>query len=834
MINPEVQPLFQRAATSAAARRTAYGLMVLQLVALCALAYRFELEPGLHLAPLLALLTGGFILHSGLPERWRTPFFLLLSLAGLALFTSIPHALMTGLAGAGILLAARGVPGPWWRYLILAMPLLGLIGLVFWQPTWMAPHFIVLSTLGSMFMFRLSIFLYDRHTQKDRRPFTEDLTYFFMIPNMALLLFPAVDYSTFQRKRYDSEALLIYKKGVQWLTLGLFHLVVYRFFYFYLHKPVTEVRDLLGFAQYALVNYLLIVRLSGIFHTAVGALCLFGYNLHPVFNQYFLASGFSDLWRRINIYFREYLVKVFYYPLYFRIRHWGNATAVVVTILVLFGLTWLLHSFQWFWLKGKFPLRDVDAVFWGLFGLLVAANALLEMRRGRQSGRLHPLGTAMTMSARILGMLTFMSILWSLWSAPSLRDWMVPVRVALSSPVAQWAQLLGILVIAWTLATALYRASLRFPISDFLFPQPQTRRATGWALTMLFGLSLIQPGPASQWLSQTTGWDLSGLQTARLQEADERKRIEGYYSDILVGNDLTDPLADWTAKAPEKFTASDAKIFTEDFRHIAKRPNVHFIFKGQPFTVNRWGMRDKDYERTPPAGTIRVMLMGGSFVVGSGVADEDIFDRHLEDSLNQLADHPPYELLNFSTASYDLIDCIIQMEVEELQDFKADYLFFFSHGIDGSKSIRDMARNAMAGRPAPYPYLEDIQQRAGIRQGMTEEEMALLLEPFTMEILEKSYQYLYDLCQSYDIRPYWIYWPPIAMRDDALKEKEPVMAMVRRMGYEMIDLAGIYDGYKQRELTVSVFDMHPNPLGHQLVAEALFRELREKPLVLRR
>ena len=58
------------------------------------------------------------------------------------------------------------------------------------------------------------------------------------------------------------------------------------------------------------------------------------------------------------------MMKVFYYPTYFKLRKLGETKALVLATLFVFVVTWFLHSYQWFWLRGSFPVIWQDAVFW--------------------------------------------------------------------------------------------------------------------------------------------------------------------------------------------------------------------------------------------------------------------------------------------------------------------------------------------------------------------------------------------------------------------------------------------------------------------------------------
>ena len=80
--------------------------------------------------------------------------------------------------------------------------------------------------LGSMFMFRLIVYLYDlRH---DTAPFSlsRSLAYFFLLPNVCFPLFPVVDFKTFRRTYFDADAARIYQTGVDWMVRGVIHLIL--------------------------------------------------------------------------------------------------------------------------------------------------------------------------------------------------------------------------------------------------------------------------------------------------------------------------------------------------------------------------------------------------------------------------------------------------------------------------------------------------------------------------------------------------------------------------------------------------------------------------------
>jgi hypothetical protein len=98
--------------------------------------------------------------------------------------------------------------------------------------------------LGSMFMFRLAIYLYDIRHGVEPGPLTRTMAYFFMVPNVAFPLFPVVDYKTYVRTYFDDDGLAdLTRRGLRWIARGLLHLVLYRIIYHHMTMDLTEVRN---------------------------------------------------------------------------------------------------------------------------------------------------------------------------------------------------------------------------------------------------------------------------------------------------------------------------------------------------------------------------------------------------------------------------------------------------------------------------------------------------------------------------------------------------------------------------------------------------------------
>ena len=210
--------------------------------------------------------------------------------------------------------------------------------------------------LGSMFMFRLIIYLYELRREAARPPLAVTVAYFFPFQNVCFLFFPILDFRTFRDSYRSDFRWRDAQAGLVFVVRGLSHLLAYRVVKYYLLPSPHQLGDLPHLALFLAANYALYLHVSGYFHIVTGLFHLFGFGLPRTHHNYFLASSFTDIWRRINIQWKEFMAKLFFFPAFFAARRWGTRAAVVVAALWVFLATWLLHS-----LPGVLDRREVPA-----------------------------------------------------------------------------------------------------------------------------------------------------------------------------------------------------------------------------------------------------------------------------------------------------------------------------------------------------------------------------------------------------------------------------------------------------------------------------------------
>jgi alginate O-acetyltransferase complex protein AlgI len=413
---PAVDPRIQHTTPNPAK----YVALAGQLGLLLAVFSLFNLESA-GFGRLLGGIFAAFLVHYWLPFRWKEPFWVAASLAGSFWLLDAKSALLLIAAGLGFFLILRSTIALRWRILSVAAVFAALayfrVGKALPIPAAFYPVF------GAIFMFRMMIYAYDVAHSRERPQLLPFLSYFFLLPNYYFTLFPVIDFQTMRRSYFQRDIHKIAQQGIHWMARGAVQLALYRLVvYFndaYLPDRVTTFHALVATM---VLTYLAYLNVVGQFHLIVGLLHLFGYDLPETNRRYLLASSLADFWRRANIYWKDFMVKIVYFPVYFRLRKSGDLRAQIVATVAVFVITWALHIYQSFWLIGQSTMSWQDTIFWIMLGSMVLVN-LLDERRRKPRRRLPPWQARSLHAVKVAGTFTFVVTVWSMWSSPSLNSW---------------------------------------------------------------------------------------------------------------------------------------------------------------------------------------------------------------------------------------------------------------------------------------------------------------------------------------------------------------------------------------------------------------------------
>lgn len=573
------------------------ALSQLALVALVVHLYQIE---GAPFQKVMVATAAGFVVSMILPLAYRLTFFTALSVATIFWVLGPVDAAWLMALGLALIGVCHLPIAMAWR--VLALIVVGAVLAVFragWGGTpWSGA---VWPILGSMFMFRTVLYLRAVGAGQAEKGWSGSLAYFFMLPNVAFPLFPVIDYQTFRRTYFDRAESAIYEQGLLWIARGVLHLVLYRFIYYNVLNDPADVVRLSDLVQYMLGTFLLYLKVSGQFHLIVGLLHLFGFRLPETHKLYYLEHSFTELWRRINIYWTDFMMKVVFYPAYFKLKKLGPAAGVGLATAAVFFTTWILHSYQWFWLRGGFPLTAPDILFWGILGALVVRGALQELKGAKAPKR--AAGWSLKLGLKAVTTFAMFCFLWSLWSTESVGQWIWTLRAATNIDAV------GVVLVVLVIGTLLLLGGRDWEAAKASGPswlafarKPMTRTFA----PLVFLLAIAQPAVQELAPAKVEG-ALKSLQTTGLNAQDAARKHRGYYEQLDVRGALNAPgqdeaaAANWKAPADMGFIRERDDLVSRDLY-----PSVHLVWNGKPFSTNSWGMRDQEYAREKPAGTLRI------------------------------------------------------------------------------------------------------------------------------------------------------------------------------------------------------------------------------------
>lgn len=817
---------------------------ITQLLLVIAVVHIYEIE-GEAFSRVMTLASIGFIISILLPRAHRLPLFVSLSLIGILWVlgpTDGGFLIAIGLTLIGITNLPIAMK---YRVLLLvgACALIATSRSGVGSTPWSSAMWPI---LGSMFMFRLILYVRAVEAGKTERGLWGTLAYFFMLPNVAFPLFPVVDYQTFQRTHFDRAERGIYEQGMLWIGRGLMHLVLYRIVYYYVLNDPRDVIQLSDLVQYMLGTLLLYLKVSGQFHMIVGLLHLFGFRLPETHKLYYLSHSFTELWRRINIYWTEFMMKVFFYPTYFRVKKLGPTKALIISTVLVFVATWLLHSYQWFWLRGGFPITAPDTLFWAILGALVVYGALKELR-GTRAPKKKNSGWDLRMGIRAGVTFLFFCFLWSLWSTESFGQWMWTLSAAANVDLAGIVALIAIFAVILFFGGWDWEAIQKSPPQRLGVFTNITARTFAPLVVLLTAaqpaiLALLPSGFAQ---------NLQSLQVSKLNTQDAAAQHRGYYEQLDIRHRLTGPedkalgeLRDnWQTPASAGIIRERADILTRDLY-----PNLNILWNGNRFTTNRFGMRDRDYSNRKPTGTYRIAFLGPSHLMGNGVADDETFEYLLEQRLNQEFIPEGYqkvEILNFGVDGYSIPQQLALLEDRVFQ-FEPDLVIATAYHQANTMTegyllkviSRDVAPKdaelqslfASAGldsvdrgsAPLPFQPLRNLAKKLGVSPRMPSAEMSGRIHWISSKVDDWAIRRIAERSRENNAEAIVV---AVDVVYDTTSMRVPNLEAIQGSGMPLLNLFDVFADEDHAKLRVAPWDDHPNAKGHRLIAERLYEKL---------
>lgn len=254
------------------------------------------------------------------------------------------------------------------------------------------------------------------------------------------------------------------------------------------------------------------------------------------------------------------------------------------------------------------------------------------------------------------------------------------------------------------------------------------------------------------------------------------------------------------------------------------QPNLDTLFKFRKFSTNSLGMRDIEYPMIKPGKTKRIVVIGDSFAMGSGVHDQENYSSVLECLFdNELADFK-VEVLNFGVGGYGLrnYDAVLR---NKAMNFDPDLVIV---GFCGGNDFLIPSKQQIDGELKIHPPLEmfyTLQLKKFFRHEAKQNRIRQEVPVPNQNQRRYMTDHLVSIKEQCDDRGI-----PLLLAYYSLNAPKEVVESVRELnnnlGIQFLNAGAGLEGVDVDELIFHKLDAHPNARTHKVYAQNIFEKIR--------
>jgi lysophospholipase L1-like esterase len=281
-------------------------------------------------------------------------------------------------------------------------------------------------------------------------------------------------------------------------------------------------------------------------------------------------------------------------------------------------------------------------------------------------------------------------------------------------------------------------------------------------------------------------------------------------------------------------------------------PNIRGIFKGHLHRTNRTGLRGPEYSPLPDPGVFRIVVIGDSVTMGSGVAEAAAYPARLEEWLNRAPSptlpNARYEVINAGLGGIHARQAMNRLE-EVIRDYHPHLAIygFTINDIEGPSYVRldqpqgqegYMARSRRFNRSPSHllrvlwPRLMSLMDMTSPTSYASEIQHNYFENPGAWRALRAELRRFAAMTKSAGICGHALIHTQLAQ----LGFLHPFEDTYERMGTAFDNLEiGVtqslpfFQGEYGFDYWVTPIDPHPNAAGHDVLSRSLMSGLRALP-----
>jgi lysophospholipase L1-like esterase len=256
------------------------------------------------------------------------------------------------------------------------------------------------------------------------------------------------------------------------------------------------------------------------------------------------------------------------------------------------------------------------------------------------------------------------------------------------------------------------------------------------------------------------------------------------------------------------------------FEHIKSKSA---ILQNIDIRLNEWGLRGPPVEPVPPNGR-RILFLGGSITLGWGVPEDQTVEARLQRMLVDNGDDA--QVLNGGVGNYNAERYVSrffkQLSGLKPSDIVVQYFLRDAEDLEpgGGNAVLRNSELAVTLWIAYHRLLD----RSGVHALEQHYEQVYDANQHGFQVMRERLRELSQYAKEHGIRIYLVMTPDVHnLIDYKFEYIHHLMQQVATgEGYIYIDLLPAMRGKAPQELFAMPGDPHPNALGHELMAEAIF------------
>jgi GDSL-like Lipase/Acylhydrolase family len=257
-----------------------------------------------------------------------------------------------------------------------------------------------------------------------------------------------------------------------------------------------------------------------------------------------------------------------------------------------------------------------------------------------------------------------------------------------------------------------------------------------------------------------------------------------------------------------------------DFDHTK---SASAVLQNVTIRLNDWGLRGGPVEPRPGGGR-RILFLGGSIALGWGVPEEKTVEARLEQKLREAGQR--VQVLNGGVGNYNAERYVSRYFKElsglEPTDIVVHYFLRDAEDLEPGNGNMFLRHSELA--VTMWIAYHRMFDRSGEQSLVDHYRTVYAADAPGFQTMKAKLKELADYGRAHHVRLFLATVPDVHNLVDYKFDfvHETMRQVAETDGYEYIDLLPVMRGRPPQELFAMPGDPHPNAVGHELMAEAMF------------